>query len=99
MMTINAAAGGSYGPRVAGSWLAMSGLGFLAFFVGGVEKRRKRVGSIVLAALAVAVISSTLLASVGCGGSSSAQRGTASVAVTAASGALTHTTMVTLTVQ
>jgi uncharacterized protein (TIGR03118 family) len=100
-MTITAAAGGSYGPRsMAGSWLAMSGLGFLAVFVGGAEKRRRQIGSVVLAALAVAVISSTLLASVGCGGgSSSAQRGTASVAVTAASGALMHTTMVTLTVR
>ncbi len=98
-MTIHAAAGGSYGPRVAGTWLAMSGFGFLAFMLGGSEKRRKRVGSVILAAAGVAFISATLLGSVGCGGGSGAQRGTTSVAVTAASGALMHTTMVTLTVQ
>lgn len=98
-MTVHAAAGGSYGPRMAGSWLAMSGFGFLAFMVGGTEKRRKRIGSVILAAAGVAFISATLLGSVGCGGGSGAQRGTTSVAVTAASGALMHTTMVTLTVQ
>ena len=100
MMTINAAAGGSYGPRMAGVWMAMSGFGFLAFMIGGVEKRRKRLGSLLLAAMGVAIVSATLLGSVGCGGgSSAAQRGTASVAVTATSGAVMHTTMVTLTVQ
>lgn len=100
MMTIHAAAGGSYGPRMAGSWLAMSGFGFLAVMIGGAGQRRKRIGSVILAAVAVAIVTSTLLASVGCGGGgSAAQRGTASVAVTAASGALMHTTMVTLTVQ
>jgi uncharacterized protein (TIGR03118 family) len=99
-MTIHAAAGGSYGPRMAGTWLAMSGFGFLAVMIGGAGQRRKRIGSFLLAAVAVAIVSSTLLASVGCGGGgSAAQRGTASVAVTAASGALMHTTMVTLTVQ
>ena len=98
-MTVHAAAGGSYGPRMAGSWLAMSGFGFLAFMVGGTAKRRKRIGSVILAAAGVAFISATLLGSVGCGGGSGAQRGTTSVAVTAASGALMHTTMVTLTVQ
>ncbi len=100
MMTIHAAAGGSYGPRMAGTWLALSGFGFLAVMIGGAGQRRKRLGSVILAAVAVAIVSSTLLASVGCGGGgSAAQRGTASVAVTAASGALMHTTMVTLTVQ
>jgi uncharacterized protein (TIGR03118 family) len=100
-MTIHAAAGGSYGPRsLAGSWLALSGMGFLAVIGGSGEKRRKRIGSIVLAAVAIAVISGSLLVSVGCGGgSSTARRGTTSVAVTATSAAIMHTTMVTLTVQ
>lgn len=96
-MTVSAAAGGPYGPKLAASWLAFSGFGFLALLTR--PNRRKRLGSMLLAALAVGIISSTLLASVGCGGGSSAQRGTTSLAVTATSGAIMHTTMITLTVQ
>jgi hypothetical protein len=55
-----------------------------------------------MTAIFVIVLAGTMLDSVGCGGGSSTgatNLGTASIAVTATSGTLMHTTMVTLTVQ
>ncbi|HKS75037.1 MAG TPA: TIGR03118 family protein [Terriglobales bacterium] len=95
-MTVSAASGGHYGPRA--MWLGLSGLGL--FGVLGTGLRRKRLATVILSFIGVAVLSSTLLSSVGCGGgsSNSAQPGTVSLAVTATSGAVMHTTMVTLNV-
>jgi len=99
-MTLSAASGGAYGPRsMSAMWMAISGFGLFGMVVGRSEKRKK-LGAVLLSVIAIATISATLLGSVGCGGggATAARPGSASVAVTAASGALMHTTMVTLTV-
>jgi hypothetical protein len=55
---------------------------------------------LLLAGFASTLIAGSLLASTGCGGGNGqANRGTASIIVTATSGALNHTTTITLTVQ
>jgi uncharacterized protein (TIGR03118 family) len=64
--------------------------------------KKQTLASKCLAAIFVIVLSGTMLESIGCGGGSSngmTNLGTASIAVTATSGTLMHTTMVTLTVQ
>jgi uncharacterized protein (TIGR03118 family) len=88
--------------KVMGGLLASAGL-FGCFFTGAGRSRR-RLYSLLLAGFASALIAGSLLASTGCGGgsnssSSQANRATASIVVTATSGALSHTSTINLTVQ
>lgn len=92
-----------YGATLGGSgtWLALSGLGFLGVVVG-VEKKRRKLLSVLLGGSVVLVLAATLLGSIGCNSTSTmgTNRGTASIAITATSGTtLMHTAMVTLTVK
>jgi uncharacterized protein (TIGR03118 family) len=83
-------------PRVMGTLLA--GVGLFGCFFAGARKARRGLYSLLLAGFASTLIAGSLLASTGCGGSQ-ANRGTASIVVTATSGALSHTTTINLTVQ
>jgi hypothetical protein len=85
--------------NVMGALLGGAGL-FGCFFVGAGRSRR-RLYSLLLAGFASTLIAGSLLASTGCGGASTsmANRGTASILVTATSGALRHTSTINLTVQ
>ena len=98
MSVMTSSSGPHYGPMA--MWLGLSGAGlFGVVSIGG--NRRKKFASLVLSGIACLVLAATMLGSVGCGGGGSSMaggRGTASIAVTATSGTLTHTTMVTLTV-
>ncbi len=77
-----------------------TGLGLFGCFFARAGRSRRGLYSLLLAGFASALIAGSLLASTGCGGySSQANRGTASIVVTATSGALRHTTTVNLTVQ
>jgi hypothetical protein len=85
-------------PKVMGTLLA--GVGLFGCFFAGTRKARRGLYSLLLAGFASTLIAGSLLASTGCGGySSQANRGTASIVVTATSGALSHTTTINLTVQ
>jgi uncharacterized protein (TIGR03118 family) len=77
------------------------GLGLFGCIIAGAGASRRRLLSLLLGGLASVLITGSLLASTGCGGSSSSQmnRGTASIVVTATSGALSHTTTINLAVQ
>jgi hypothetical protein len=84
--------------KVMGTLLA--GVGLFGCFFAGAGRSRRGLYSLLLAGFASTLIAGSLLASTGCGGSSSqANRGTASIVVTATSGALSHTTTINLTVQ
>jgi hypothetical protein len=83
-------------PRVMGTLLA--GVGLFGCFFAGARKARRGLYSLLLAGFTSTLIAGSLLASTGCGGSQ-ANRGTASIVVTATSGALSHTTTINLTVQ
>lgn len=98
-MTVQTSSGVThYGPMAL--LLHIGGAGLFGVVLLGAGKRR-RFTSAVLAMSFVVVLAVTMLGSIGCGGASSGatNRGTASIAVTAASGTLMHTTMVNLTVQ
>jgi uncharacterized protein (TIGR03118 family) len=84
---------------VMGTWF--TGLGLFGCFFASVRQSRRRLLSLLLGGIGSLLIAGTLLASTGCGGSSSSQanRGTASIVVTATSGALSHTSTINLTVQ
>jgi uncharacterized protein (TIGR03118 family) len=87
-------------PKLMG--MAFTGLGLFGFFFVGAGTNRRRLFSLVLMGFAGLLIAGTLLASTGCGSSSSSSQmnpAPASIVVTAQSGALTHTTTITLTVQ
>jgi hypothetical protein len=91
-----------YGPlKLMG--MAFTGIGVFGFFLfpGGTGATRRRLLSLLLGGFATLLVAGALLASTGCGGSGSSQmnRGTASIVVSAQSGALTHTTTINLTVQ
>ena len=80
--------------------MAFTGLGVFGCIFAGAEASRRRWLKLLLGGFAAVLIAGTLLASTGCGSSSSSQNlGTASIVVTAQSGALTHTTTINLTVQ
>jgi uncharacterized protein (TIGR03118 family) len=83
--------------KVMGTLLA--GVGLFGCFFAGAGRSRRGLYSLLLAGFASTLIAGSLLASTGCGGSSQANRGTASIVVTATSGALSHTTTINLTVQ
>ena len=99
MLTVTTSTSVQHYGRLMGTLLVGIGL-FGCFFV---EVRRSRRGlySLLLAGFASTLIAGSLLASTGCGSGSSSQtnRGTASIVVTATSGALSHTTTINLTVQ
>ena len=84
-------------PRAIGTLFA--GLGLFGCFFAGARTSRRRLYSLVLGGIASILVLGSLLASTGCGGSSQANRGTASIVVTATSGALSHTSTIYLTVQ
>jgi len=81
--------------------MAFTGLGVFGCFLAGVGATRRRLCSLLLGGFASLLIAGTLLASTGCGSSSNSQMspGTASIVVTAQSGALTQMTTINLTVQ
>ncbi|MBZ5568388.1 MAG: TIGR03118 family protein [Acidobacteriia bacterium] len=89
--------------RGMGTLLASAGL-FCCFFAG-VGRSRRGLHSRLLAGFAITLILGSLIASTGCGsgggisGSNRANRGTASIVITATSGALSHTSTINLTVQ
>ena len=80
---------------------AFTGLGVFGCFLAGARPYQRRLFSLLLAGFASLLIAGTLLATTACGGYNNTQMnlGTASIVVTAQSGALTHTTTVNLTVQ
>lgn len=79
----------------------LAGVGLFGCFFAGAGRSRRGLYSLLLAGFASTLIAGSLVASTGCGGGSSSQanRGTASIVVTATSGALSHTTTINLTVQ
>jgi hypothetical protein len=89
-----------YGP-LNGVGMLLAGAGLFGCFFAGAGKSRRRLYSLLFAGLASMLIAGSVLASTGCGGYSNKQsnRGTASIVVTATSGALTHTSTIRLTVQ
>jgi hypothetical protein len=82
--------------KVMGTLLAGVGLFGCVFACAG--RSRRGLYSLLLAGFTSTLIAGSLLASTGCGGSQ-ANRRTASIVVTATSGALSHTTTINLTVQ
>jgi len=105
-LTATAAASGGGSPYFASKLMGMAFTGLAVFgcffFPAGAGANRRRLFSLLLGAFATLLIAGTLLASTGCGGSSGGSTmnpGPASIVVTATSGALTHTTTITLTVQ
>ena len=83
--------------------IALTGAALFCCFFAGSGATRRRLFSLLLGGFAALLVAGTLLASTGCGSSNSASSqmnlGTASILVTAQSGALTHTTTVNVTVQ
>jgi len=86
-------------PKLMG--MALTGLGVFGCFFAGAGANRRRLFSLLLGGFASLLIAGTLLASTGCGssGSTKTNPGPASIVVTAQSGALTHMTTISLTVQ
>jgi uncharacterized protein (TIGR03118 family) len=88
-------------PKLMG--MAFTGLGVFGCFFAGAGANRRRLFSLLLGGFASLLIAGTLLASTGCGSSSSTTNqmnpAPASILVTATSGALTQMTTITLTVQ
>lgn len=88
-------------PKMMG--MAFTGLGVFGCFFAGAGVNRRRLFSLLLGGFATLLIAGTLLASTGCGSSSSASNPmtppSASIIVTAQSGALTQMTTIKLTVQ
>jgi hypothetical protein len=83
--------------------MAFTGLGVFGCFFAGAGANRRRLFSLLLGGFASLLIAGTLLASTGCGSSSSTTNqmkpAPASIVVTATSGTLTQMTTITLTVQ
>ena len=81
--------------------MLLGGAGLFGCFFAGAARSRRGVYSLLVAGVVRTLIAGALLASTGCGGGSSnqANRGTASIVVTATSGALSHTSTINLTVQ
>jgi hypothetical protein len=81
--------------------MALTGLGVFGCFFAGAGANRRRLFSLLLGGFASLLIAGALLASTGCGssGSTKTNPGPASIVVTAQSGALTHMTTISLTVQ
>jgi uncharacterized protein (TIGR03118 family) len=78
----------------------LASVGLFGCFFAAAGRSRRGLYSLLLAGFASTLIAGSLLASTGCGGGNGqANRGTASIIVTATSGALNHTTTITLTVQ
>jgi uncharacterized protein (TIGR03118 family) len=80
----------------------LGGAGLFACFFAGAGRSRRSLHSLLLAGISSTLIAGSLLASTGCGGAASsgvADRVTASIVVTATSGALSHTSTINLTVQ
>jgi uncharacterized protein (TIGR03118 family) len=99
MSLATASTGPHYGPMAL--WMGLSGTGLFGIvMLGGETKKRKTAFSVLAGGILCLALAGTMLSSVGCGGGSSStvSRGTASVAVTASSGTVTHTTMVSVTV-
>ncbi|HUB02470.1 MAG TPA: TIGR03118 family protein [Terriglobales bacterium] len=87
----------------AGLMAMLTGAGMFGCFFAGF-RRKKRLFTLVLAAVASFLIAGTLLVSTACGGSknsnnSSMNLGTGSIVVNATSGAVMHTTTISVTVQ
>jgi hypothetical protein len=103
MLTATAAAPSPGQPYGASKLMGMAftGLGVFGCFLAGAGASRRRLFSLLLGGFASLLIAGTLLASTGCGSSSTSQKnlGTASIVVTAQSGALTQMTTINLTVQ
>jgi hypothetical protein len=76
-----------------------AGVGLFGCFLVGVGKSRWGLYSLLLTGIASTLIAGSLLASTACGGGTQANRGSASIVVTATSGALSHSTTINLTVQ
>lgn len=84
--------------KVMGTLLA--GVGLFGCFLVGTGRSRRGPHSLLLAGFASTLIAASFLASTGCGGGNShGNRGTATIVVTATSGALSHTSTINLTVQ
>jgi hypothetical protein len=81
--------------------MVFTGVGVFGCFLVGAGRTRRRWFSVLLGGLASLLIAGTLLAATGCGSYSRPMTniGTASIVVTAQSGALTHSTTISLTVQ
>jgi hypothetical protein len=81
--------------------MLLAGVGLFGCVFAGAGRSRRGLYSLLLAGFASTLIAGSLLALTGCGGASSSQanRGTASIVVTATSGALSHATTINLTVQ
>ena len=84
--------------------MLVTGLGVVGCFIfpAGGGASRRRFFALLLGAFASLLVAGTLLATMGCGSSGSGSQmnlGTASIVVTATSGALSHTTTIHLTVQ
>jgi uncharacterized protein (TIGR03118 family) len=97
--TMTATASTGYGQQIMG--MAFTGLGVFGCFLVGAGRTRRRWFSLLLCGLASLLIAGTLLAATGCSSYSHPMTniGTASIVVTAQSGALTHSTTISLTVQ
>jgi hypothetical protein len=81
--------------NITGTWLA--GAGLFGCFFASLGRSHRKLCSLLSAGLTSTLIAGFLLASTGCGGSSSqANRGSAPIVVTATSGALSHTSTVNL---
>jgi hypothetical protein len=77
-----------------------AGVGLFGCLLAGVGKSRRGLYSLLLTGAASTLIAGSLLASTGCGyAGNQANRGTASIVVTATSGALSHSATINLTVQ
>jgi hypothetical protein len=98
-MTVQTSAGVThYGPMAL--FLHLGGAGLFGVVLLGAGKKRRFTSALLGTSFAL-VLAATMMGTVGCGGGSNGATnfGTASIAVTASSGAVMHTTMVTLTVQ
>jgi uncharacterized protein (TIGR03118 family) len=88
-------------PKLMG--MAFTGLGVFGCFFAGAGVNRRRLFSLLLGGFATLLIAGTLLATTGCGGSSSTSSqmnpAPASIVVTATSGTLTQMTTISLSVQ
>jgi uncharacterized protein (TIGR03118 family) len=99
MLTVTASSTAQHYGRFGVMGTLFAGLGLFGCFFASARVSRRRLYTLVLGGIASTLVLGALLASTGCGGSYHANRGTASVVVTATSGALTHTTTINLTVQ
>ena len=101
MLTASTSAMVQHYGQFRGMGTLLAGVGLFGCFFAGAGRSRRRLYSLLLAGFASTLIVGSLLASTGCGGGNNSQtnRGTASIVVTATSGALSHTSTINLTVQ